>query len=76
MSTGWTRGVCSCYVHKRRRTSEARFSAAAVFSRDSGPWTAEFLVGDAELVLPEVGIAISLRDLYEGALSESDTSRV
>jgi Uma2 family endonuclease len=45
--------------------------AAAVFSRDSGTWTAEFLVGDAELVLPEAGIAISLTDLYEGALSDT-----
>lgn len=44
--------------------------AAAVFSRDGGTWAPEFLVGDTELALPEVGLTLKLADLYEGALPE------
>ena len=43
--------------------------AMAVFSRDGGTWAPEFLLGDAELVLPEVGLTLKLTEIYEGALA-------
>lgn len=48
--------------------------AAAVFSRDSGTWAPEFLVGDTELALPEVGLTLNLTEIYEGALAEPDAA--
>jgi Uma2 family endonuclease len=44
--------------------------AVAVFSRDGGTWAPEFLIGDTELALPEVGLTLKLADLFEGALAE------
>jgi Uma2 family endonuclease len=40
--------------------------AATIYARADGRWIADVLVGDAELALPEVGVTLSLSELYEG----------
>jgi Uma2 family endonuclease len=39
---------------------------ATVFSRDGGDWVGHVLTGDDGLALPEVGITLSMAELYEG----------
>ncbi len=41
-------------------------AAAMVFSRDGEDWVGHVLAGDADLALPEVGISLSMADLYDG----------
>ena len=41
-------------------------AGATVFSRDGEDWVGHVLTGDDGLELPEVGIALSLAELYEG----------
>ncbi len=40
-------------------------AAATVYARSGDAWQAEILVGDAALVLPEVGVSVPLAELYE-----------
>ena len=35
-------------------------------ARAGGDWVADVLIGEAELVLPEIGSSIPLSDVYEG----------
>ena len=45
--------------------------AATVFAREGGGWVGHALPGDAELVLPEVGITLPITELYEGMVFPS-----
>lgn len=38
--------------------------AAMVFSRDHDDWTGHLIAGEADLVMPEIGISIPLSELY------------
>jgi hypothetical protein len=40
--------------------------AATVFSRDHGDWAGHAITGDTDLAMPEIGISISLAELYIG----------
>lgn len=47
--------------------------AGQMFYRNGDAWEAEFLVGDdAILEMPEIGVTISLAEIYQGVLLESD----
>jgi hypothetical protein len=37
-----------------------------VFSRDHGDWAGHAITGDTDLAMPEIGISISLAELYIG----------
>jgi Uma2 family endonuclease len=39
---------------------------ATVFSRDGDDWVGHVLTADDDLALPEVGITLSMTELYEG----------
>jgi hypothetical protein len=43
---------------------------ATVFSREHDDWVGHVLPGDAVLALPELGIELSLSELYEGVTFE------
>lgn len=40
--------------------------AATVFSRAGDDWVGRVLTGEAEIALPEMGVALPLRDIYAG----------
>jgi Uma2 family endonuclease len=40
--------------------------AVTVFSRDHGDWAGHVIAGEADLEMPEIGIAITLAELYVG----------
>ena len=45
--------------------------ALTVFERpDAGPWQASALTGDDVLHMPEIGVSISLAELYAGIVPE------
>ena len=44
---------------------EQTSQAATVYTRAGDEWTAEILIGEAELALPETGITVPLAELYE-----------
>jgi Uma2 family endonuclease len=48
--------------------------AATVYTRAGNDWLADFLISDAELEMPEIGIGIPLNELYEGVAFPPDTS--
>ncbi len=39
--------------------------AATIYSRDGGKWVVDFLAGESDLALPEIGIAVPQMSLYE-----------
>ena len=47
--------------------------AASVYARVGDEWVADFVVGEAELALPEIGSNLPLAELYEGVPFASDT---
>lgn len=49
---------------------------ATVFSRDGGDWVGHVLTGDDGLSLPEVGITLSMAELYEGVTFSSGSGEV
>ncbi len=46
--------------------------AATVYARSGNDWVADVLIGDADLSMPEIGVVISLTELYEGIAFPSD----
>ena len=40
--------------------------AATVYTRSGDAWLADFLIPDADVAIPEIGISIPLSDIYEG----------
>jgi len=48
--------------------------AATVYTRAGSDWVADFLIADADLAMPEIGIGIPLNDLYEGVAFPPDTN--
>jgi Uma2 family endonuclease len=47
--------------------------AASVYARVGDEWVADFVVGEAELALPEIGSNLPLAELYEGVPFAPDT---
>jgi len=45
-----------------------------VYTRAGTDWVADFLIADADLAMPEIGIGIPLNDLYEGVAFPPDTN--
>ena len=45
---------------------------ATVFSREGGDWVGHLVPGDADLVLPEIGISLPMGELYEGVTFSDD----
>ena len=41
-------------------------AAVTVYARDGGNWVADFVSGEGELALPEIGVTVGLAALYEG----------
>ncbi len=41
-------------------------AAVTVYARDGGNWVADFVSGEGELALPEIGVTVGLAGLYEG----------
>jgi hypothetical protein len=48
--------------------------AATVYARAGSDWVADFLISDADLEMPEIGIGIPLHALYEGVAFAPETS--
>jgi Uma2 family endonuclease len=48
--------------------------AATVYARAGSDWVADFLISDADLGMPEIGIGIALNDLYGGVSFLPDTN--
>ncbi len=40
-------------------------AAVTVYARDGGNWVADFVSGEGELALPEIGVTVGLAALYE-----------
>jgi Uma2 family endonuclease len=45
---------------------------ATVYTRASGDWKHQILIEDSILVLPEIGVELSLTELYEGLVFDWD----
>ncbi len=48
--------------------------AATVYTRAGNDWVADFLISEADLEMPEIGIGIPLNEFYEGVAFQPDTS--
>lgn len=47
--------------------------AATVYARAGGDWIADVVLGDADLALPEIGIGLTMADIYDGVPVQPDT---
>ena len=48
-------------------------AAATIHMRSGDNWVTELLISEGELAIPEVGISISLAEIYEGVEFPPDT---
>lgn len=47
--------------------------AATVYARAGNDWVADVVLGDADLVLPEIGISLPMAEIYDGVPVQPDT---